>query len=99
MSECLHENFEAAVEVIRLQPKEGEPVDGFTANVRVTCAKCRVPFRWLGLGVGDSPIEPLTDVEGLELRAPITPQGETLIANRPAFRINARGPGGPPAIQ
>lgn len=99
MADCAHENFEASVSVGRLTATEGGPVDGFKAEVRIVCAQCRVPFRWLGLGMGDSPLEPLTSVDGLELRAPITPEGTTMIANMPGFRINPRGPGRPPSVQ
>jgi len=67
--DCTHENFEATVSVIRL----GD-TGRFTTEISIRCENCGEPFRFLGVAVGSSPIEPKVSVDGLELRAPIEPQ-------------------------
>jgi hypothetical protein len=51
----------------------------FSTEISVRCAVCGEPFRFLGVANGSSPHEPRVSI-GLELRAPIEPQG-TLCAD------------------
>lgn len=69
---CEHVNFAAKVDVARLTNTAGV-VERFAAEVHVRCADCGVRFRWLGLEMGLSYSEPMTSVDGFELRAPIVP--------------------------
>lgn len=70
---CPHEDFEAAVEVVRRTDTEGGPVVGFTTSIRVWCKQCDEPFRWIGVQAGDVPERPMCSVDEVELRAPIRP--------------------------
>ena len=69
---CEHLNFDASVGVIRLTDT---PQTGFVAEIRVRCALCHEPFRWIGgypVGVllsGPAAVSP----DGYELRAPLAP--------------------------
>lgn len=92
---CAHENFGATVDVARIIAPNGGKM-AFSATIKIVCAKCLVPFEFLGLQAGDSPAEPLVSVDRLELRAPITPQGQEPNLNLPGYRINIGGPGGGP---
>jgi hypothetical protein len=78
---CRHFNFEVLAEVARLLPlgatASGDPTvepTGYSLSLRVLCSDCREPFVFRGLPVGLSPVRPMTSVDGLELRAPLTPQ-------------------------
>jgi hypothetical protein len=81
-SQCQHQNFEALVRVNRL-------VDSgrFSADISIRCAECREPFRFLGADAGLSPYQPMASVDGLELRAPIEPQGTPKIASGARFEM------------
>jgi hypothetical protein len=70
MSECEHKEFEARVEVNRL-----EDVKQFAADVHITCLECKKPFRFLGLPGGLHPGRPTVSVDGTEARLPILPGG------------------------
>lgn len=70
---CEHPDFVATVEVIRRTETEDGPVIGFTTSVRVNCAACDEPFRWIGVQAGDMPDQPMCSVDEKELRAPIRP--------------------------
>lgn len=70
---CPHEDFAAHVEISRLANVEGGPVNAYVADVRVECIGCGLPFVWIGPPVGLSPRQPMTSVDGTELRAPLRP--------------------------
>lgn len=69
---CPHENFVAVVKVNRLTADNG-PVEGYTADIRVNCADCGEPFRWIGPRAGLSANRPTMSVDETELRAPLRP--------------------------
>ncbi len=68
MSECEHKEFEARVEVTRL-----EDVKRFAADVHIQCRECKRPFRFLGLPGGLHPEYPTVSVDATEARLPIAP--------------------------
>ncbi len=70
---CPHADFAAEVEVNRLTSVEGGPVTGFWADIRVRCADCGEPFRWIGVPVGAMADRPACSVDETELRAPLRP--------------------------
>jgi hypothetical protein len=74
MTHCEHPDFAAFVEVARITGQEDGPVIGYSGTVRVDCAVCGEPMQWLGAPVGLSPRQPMTSVDGLELRAPLRPR-------------------------
>jgi hypothetical protein len=82
---CKHEVFLARVEVNRL-------VDTgcFSADVTIMCKVCKEPFRFLGVPAGSSYEWPMVSVNGLELRAPIEPQGEPRIFTSARFEMPPR---------
>jgi hypothetical protein len=69
VKDCPHEQFEANVEVNRIIDK-----GRFTADVRILCAQCKIPFRFIGVDAGFSPDFPTVNVDGTELCAPIEPE-------------------------
>jgi hypothetical protein len=77
---CEHKDFNARVSVNRL-----EDTGRFSADIRIQCAACKEPFRFLGVEAGSSPFEPKVSIDGLELRAPIEPQGTPKIASGAQF--------------
>ncbi len=68
MSECEHKEFEARVEVNRL-----EDVKLFAADIHIQCSECGMQFRFLGLPGGLHPAHPTVSVDGTEARLPIVP--------------------------
>lgn len=82
---CEHDEFNAEVKVARL-----EDTGQFVAEVKVSCAACGVPFRFLGPPTGISFSHPTVDVPATTLHAPIAP-GERAIADVPgrlSFMLN-----------
>lgn len=79
---CLHLEFEAHAAVYRLVDDDDDdhadevPATAYSVDVKVRCASCGMPFRFVGVGSGASPWEPKTSVGGDELRAPIEPAPE-----------------------
>lgn len=70
MSECEHLDFEAEVQVNRI-----EDVKRFATDVHIRCAYCKKPFRFVGLPGGISIDHPTISFDGLEARLPIAPGG------------------------
>lgn len=70
---CPHENFDAIVAVNRITATDDGPVTAFNADIRVRCADCDEPFRWIGVPAGMSPALPMVSVDETELRAPLRP--------------------------
>ena len=71
---CLHEKFDATVNVARLTDPEGETApDAYFADIKVWCADCGEPFRWIGVQAGLKPDRPMCSVDETELHAPIRP--------------------------
>lgn len=70
-SRCKHENFHAHVEVNRI-----EDIGRFTADIRIRCRECDLPFEFVGVGECGSSYEfPTVDPSAQELRVPIKPKG------------------------
>lgn len=92
VSGCEHPDFAARVDVNRL-------VDtcAFSADVRIECAACHEPFRFVGaFPVGLLPDQPATSVDGTELRVPIIPVSGGPIGSM-GFRIRTGQPRSRPA--
>ncbi|MFJ2477078.1 hypothetical protein ACIOWI_29585 [Streptomyces sp. NPDC087659] len=71
---CLHENFDAFVEVNRITASDDDPtVVGYSAAIKVLCRDCEEPFRWTGVPAGVSPARPTCSIDETELRAPLRP--------------------------
>lgn len=66
MTDCKHENFTANVAVNRL-----EDSGRFNADIKINCAQCGTPFRFLGLPVGLDPNGACVSVDGTEARLAI----------------------------
>lgn len=87
---CQHEDFKATVGVARLTAKDGGPVTGYMAEVRVHCAQCGKPFQFLGLQPGMDTQGARVSLDGLEANIAIVPEGEKPNPlQRMAYGINA----------
>lgn len=94
MTDCKHEQFFVHADVHRLQAVEGGDVTAFSVDITITCEQCQTPFKFLGLGVGMSSLQPMTDVPGTTLRAPLVPVGrEDMVSTMPGYEVRMRGPG------
>jgi hypothetical protein len=67
VNDCTHTDFEATVDVNRLE--DLIPL-GFSVDVRIVCLGCREPLRFLCPDVGLLPDRPALSVDGTELRIP-----------------------------
>lgn len=83
---CEHEGFAANVAVTRIEDRP----DCYQADVRIECTQCGEPFRFLGLPHGLSFTAPMLSADGLELRAPIEPEGKKRIATKASFHMPHR---------
>ena len=72
-SPCKHEAFESNVAVTRM-----EDTGQFLAEIKIECAECHRPFQFLGLDPGLDLRGAAMDLDGLEARLAIAPQGEEL---------------------
>lgn len=71
---CGHENFQANVEVNRLQAADDDPqVVAYSASIRIWCIDCDETFRWIGVPAGVLPNRPACSIDEAELRAPLRP--------------------------
>ena len=71
--DCLHESFEAQVNIGRLSEVEGGPITGYKADITCKCVQCGVKMRFLGVPAGSDPDAPRVSIDGCELRAPMEP--------------------------
>ena len=71
---CKHMNFETGAKVGRLH-EEGKPemITGYRLDLIVRCKDCGLPFEFVGLPGGYHPGQPTVNIDGTELRCPITP--------------------------
>ena len=72
-SPCKHESFSSEVAIARL-----EDTGQFLAEITIECAQCHRPFQFLGLSPGLDLRGAAMDLDGLEARLAIVPQGEEL---------------------
>lgn len=70
---CDHREFAVLATVIRIADSEEGPVNGYAADITVSCHDCDEPFVWLGLPLGVDGGRPTSSVDGKVLRAPIRP--------------------------
>lgn len=82
-TKCDHPNFVASCRVGRLTDTDGGPVTSYQVDVKVTCDKCGLPFRFRGDRYGSSPHHPTLSADGIELRAPIEPAHTTELLGMP----------------
>jgi hypothetical protein len=75
---CEHHNFTADVTVNRLPAKEGGPVERYSADVRVKCLDCGLPFRFIGLPAGVDLNGAAVSIDGTEARLAIAPKGQVI---------------------
>lgn len=71
--DCPHEQFFAKVDVFRLKADTDEHIVGYSADIKINCSQCGQAFQFIGVPMGISPAQPMTDFDCEELRAPIRP--------------------------
>jgi hypothetical protein len=74
---CEHKSFRCAANIGRLSHDEGGPITGYVADIKIECAECGLPFRFIGLNAGSHFAEPRVSIDGTELCAPIEPATHT----------------------
>ena len=87
---CEHMNFDASVGVGRLSHDEGGPITGYTADIKVRCRDCGLPFRFIGIAAGNHFAEPRVSVDGTELRAPLEPATHDKFAPMASYMMPPR---------
>lgn len=87
-SDCKHLNFAAEVGVNRLTDTDGDELPiGYSADVRIKCSDCNLPFHFIGVDYGLSKFKPMVSVGGCELRVPIGEGELKLIPSRIKFEV------------
>lgn len=88
---CLHENFEAHVDVQRVMKKPTDVApEGFMAEIRIKCKDCGLPFEFFGVdGCGYKFDKALLSPDAQELRQPIRPKGLRILPALPGFEVRA----------
>ena len=95
----------AVTEVGRLLPGGADesdmavPPTSYVAEVRVNCAVCDEPFRWIGVEAGMNPRKPTVSIDDLELRAPLRPASSDpdFGLGGIGYAVRMRGDAGDPA--
>lgn len=88
---CAHMNFKAQVNVFRLTDSADESkVNGYTAEIRINCIECDLPFEFIGVDAGMMPTKPMASVDAQELRVPIRPKGCKIMPAIPGFTVRAQ---------
>jgi hypothetical protein len=88
---CEHLNFKANVDVHRLlDNRDNSKVVGYSADIRIRCAECDLPFEFIGVDAGLMPDKPMASVDAQELRAPIRPKGCMIMPAIPGFTVRAQ---------
>lgn len=82
MSACEHLNFDAEVDVNRLND-----VGAFMADIRIKCHDCGHPFQFPKLGSGIRSDRASTSIDGQELHVPIKPKGGEVFPQFPGFSV------------
>lgn len=72
---CEHNNFLADVSVGRLSQTDGGPITSYTADIRIRCADCDLPFEFLGLECGFDLQGARVSIDGQEARIALAPKG------------------------
>lgn len=81
-ADCQHEEFGALVSVGRMLD-----TGKFIAEITIRCVVCGEPFRFLGVPAGLGWTHPRISIDGLELRAPIEPEGEKQLYGSALFEM------------
>lgn len=89
---CDHPNFSAQVDVNRLSQKDGGPITSYVSEIRVECAECGQPFKFICPDVGMMTDRPCISPNGQELRVYVEPSDGSLdpTLRPPAFSIHHR---------
>lgn len=72
---CEHMDFSAKVAVNRLTDQAGK-VNGYMAEIRISCSQCDRQFQFLGLEPGIDTGGARVSIDGLEANIALCPQGE-----------------------
>ncbi len=72
-SKCQHKNHSCEVDINHI-----EDVGRWQADVRIKCADCGLPFRFIGLPAGLGLNGAAVSVDATEARLAIAPKGEVL---------------------
>lgn len=75
---CEHLNFVCECDVNRLPTKEGGPIERYSMDVRVKCADCGIPFRFIGLPCGVDLNGAAVSIDATEGRFAIAPKGQVV---------------------
>jgi hypothetical protein len=81
-NDCTHEDFRSVVRIGRILD-----AGKYVAEVTVHCTRCGSPFRFIGVPAGVRWDGPAASIDGLELRAPIEPEGEPRLAASASFQM------------
>ena len=75
--DCKHINFISHTSVARLTDQDDEEkIIGYSANIKIRCIHCGIPFEFIGVPGGYSPGQPMVNFDSTELRAPIKPSSD-----------------------
>lgn len=93
---CQHENFSTEARIGRITDGDGGPVVRYTADIKIQCSDCALPFQFFGLPVGvDLEGDACVSLDGTEARLCLGPQGEQLPLRKPGsvrgFRVRVHG--------
>jgi hypothetical protein len=81
-ADCEHPDFMANVRVGRMLDS-----GKFIAEIRVRCARCGEPFRFIGVPAGLAWDHPSCTIDGLMLQAPCEPELEKKLHDRASYQM------------
>lgn len=77
--ECKHEQFQSQVNIFRLSEEEGAEINGYVADITISCTECGIEMEFIGLPQGSSPYQPMVSIDCTEARMPIRPSNKPRI--------------------
>lgn len=89
--DCQHEQFEADVAVGRISEVEGGPITHYTADVKIKCIECGLPFEFIGMPAGMNRKFPTTNVDFTEAHLPIRPYSNS-VATKLSYQVGPDQP-------
>lgn len=87
---CDHEDFLIEGNIGRLSHDKGGPITSYTADIKIKCTQCGLPFRFIGLAAGNHHSEPRVNIDATELRAPIEPAEHQKFAPAASYTMPPR---------
>lgn len=88
MNDCEHQNFNAFINVGRINREDGGPIVCYSADIRIACRDCGQELEFVGLPMGMSYYRPTVSIDGKEARIPLVIPGKSVPEGMAGFSVS-----------